>query len=203
MHYYVVLSELLNSLSSEVTTRTAMLVSEAESFSSMVSQCELLYETLVRLYFSRHSFEMANMMLVYFLTNFALSAINKLGKISHTPNRDMPRISVTAEPETPIDALRSIIVLAERVLSNQGHCYYFAQSAFHIILSQLQRDDATFVRRFADVPEENENARQLLSQHMQSQYPMHSVHAVDQRQEHMDALVRQYAGQTLEQTCQD
>ncbi|KAF4420540.1 nitrate assimilation regulatory nirA [Fusarium acutatum] len=171
LHYHNIVVEMCRELSGEALSGST---SEA-----LLLESEAYYETLLRLYYLRHSFEGADMMLAHLLTIFAMLTTKKLeASISvntRQSNTETVEGDTTETSEESIHATRSSLVLAGKGLCDQGQNYYLPQTLFRLILSQLQSDDAKLVCRYAEVAEEDDAARRLRATLTKSLYPVNTT----------------------------
>jgi hypothetical protein len=163
----------------------------------------IYYETLLRLYYMRHSFRGADMLLTHFFAIFALSTLEKhTGSKAILAGQSMPNDIQSGETDgtdDETDAARSSIVLVELALCHQGTNYYLPQTLFHVILNRLRARDANLVRRYADVAIEGDEARQLRAAHMRSHYPVSVTNITNPKtMNKLDSMMSEYADLSLE-----
>ncbi|KAJ6442817.1 Alkaline proteinase [Purpureocillium lavendulum] len=114
-------------------------------------------ETVVRLYYSRHSFEYCDSFLLIFLSVLGMAALEHMEGLVRDP--DMLR------------AIRSTLVLSIKGLYDQGKHIHMAAATYQLLRSRLSPDDLAAVRGYGhwDPVDENEP---LVAQHIQSQWPL-------------------------------
>lgn len=167
-----------------------------------LAKAEAYFETLLRIYYLRHSFEMADMMMTQFLTVFAMTTAHLLETIGDSNTSTHPESAfdngISNRPlARDANIVRFALVLAEKGLQDQGRNYYFPQTAVHVVLKRIGPEDVNLVRRYVDMQEEDDRSRQNRALHMNSQYPVDNMFKDRGTKDYMDELMKQYAGITV------
>ncbi|KJZ71867.1 hypothetical protein HIM_08712 [Hirsutella minnesotensis 3608] len=196
LYFHNIMIDLQNLLNRDDMIDSRPIAAREVHLRNVMARSEAYFETLLRIYYMRHSYEMADLLVTQFLTILALNTATKLKSMDQPRDKcleDAP--NVRTNPCTPdTSALKSSLILAEKGLYDQGKSYYFPQTMFHVVLSRLSSDDAAMVRRYADVKEENEEARRMRALHMHSQYPVDTMNIIGRLDgDDLSGLVKQYA----------
>ncbi|KAK1757423.1 hypothetical protein QBC47DRAFT_155922 [Echria macrotheca] len=118
------------------------------------------YETLIRLYYLRHSFDAPNTLMInYFghLNQIALDAMNGL-------------CSGLVHPDE--SHLRSTALLSAKGLYDQSHNHYIAKVVFKMQLKQMREKDVELLKHIAKI--ESDDANGPLEQPVQSEWPLYN-----------------------------
>lgn len=91
------------------------------------------FETIMRIYYLRHSFEALDCMLIHFLSLFAF----------------MARAAIQAGvSKDHLQALQSNIVLATKGLRDQSHSHYVGRMVFYAVRGVMRPEDIVLIDRF-------------------------------------------------------
>ena len=131
MHYYVLLISLFESF---VATNAPQ---GEVNVNNIVSQSKGCHETLIRMYYLRHSFESYDPTLTYCLTLLAFSTLN-----------DMHRVERTSSEH---ELMRSMLILCAKGLWDQGRCCYISVPIAHLLLEAADPEDARLIRKFTEI----------------------------------------------------
>lgn len=91
------------------------------------------YETLVRIYYLRHSFEALDCFIVQILAVLALSTVSRIRAGTHT---------------VPLEALQSTLVLSVVGLADQSHSFYTSQMVLGAVRNGMAQREIELVDRF-------------------------------------------------------
>lgn len=103
------------------------------------------FETLIRLYFLRHSFEAYQSQMVHFLAFLASSAMGALR--SATPGEGTTSSTILLADTDMIDAQRSTLLLCLKGLQDQGKNIYAGNLVLRIFQDRLNAEE----RKLAEV----------------------------------------------------
>lgn len=151
----------------------------------MLSYAKLELETLVRLYYLRHSFEYYDPFMMHFLLLIGYATLEEL-----TADAD-------SEPVTR-NSLRSILILCAKGLHDQGRNYYTAQVVFRLIRDKFQPEDREFLKRFTQ-SDDAEDEKPLMALNIQSSWPIPFINVnQDPSLSMLENLVRDYNKMSLD-----
>ncbi|KAI1532215.1 C6 transcription factor [Pyrenophora tritici-repentis] len=131
-----------------------------QKFDRIASEARTSVETVLRLYYMRHSFEVHNTFSVWiqvFVGNLAVEAL-KYARIDGSGDSTM------------IDVHRSTLVLCALGLHSQGLSYQLGKLSFRALQVCMAPEDLQLVRTYCTPGEEAEQS--LLLQHTQSLWPL-------------------------------
>ncbi|KAI9163566.1 nitrate assimilation regulatory protein nira [Paramyrothecium foliicola] len=179
----------------------------AESPQLASDYSKICLETLVRLYYLRHGFNGSDALLTNFLILIAFQSITKLKTgipppLSSSSSSDASMPGMTASPFTALDLsdARAALILAEKGLEEQGRCYFFSQTVFHVVLNSMSPEDAQLVQHYANVPSEGPDERRMRAEHVHSDFPIEIVTVTDgATSQSLNKLTKKYAEMTLKQ----
>lgn len=138
---------------------------------AIVHEARIGLETLIRLFYLRHSYECFNsmfLMLTAFIWGLAIE--------------DLSRDSSLLIPR---DVLHSTVILAAKFMESQGRCYYLANLTSLVMKSKMSAEDVQLVHKFTvnykDVVEHS-----IIASQSQSVWPLpiKPIH-----EDHSDAIV--------------
>ncbi|KAI8714859.1 Zn(2)-C6 fungal-type domain-containing protein [Fusarium sp. LHS14.1] len=139
-------------------------------------------ESVVRLYYTRHSFEHLNTIMVTYLLFVGFNALKMLG---------------TANPQDH-DAVLSTAVLCAKGLRDQSRFYYIAEAIFMVLRDSMDPSAAHLLKDFAHI-EDEEDRKQLVARQVRSAYPVNIVSiADDPEKQRLSRLVEAYTGLGLD-----
>jgi hypothetical protein len=93
------------------------------------------YETLVRIYYLRHSFQALDCFIVQILAVLALSTVSRIRAGTHT---------------VPLEALQSTLVLSVVGLADQSHSFYTSQMVLGAVRNGMAQREIELVNRFME-----------------------------------------------------
>ncbi|TWU77756.1 hypothetical protein ED733_008622 [Metarhizium rileyi] len=191
LHYYNILMEL-----HKLLQNTAAQHSSRQPGSPTIA--EACFESILRLYYLRHSFEISDAMLTQFLTVFAMNASQALAG-SREPIQDEKTMSADDSTLAEKTTVRSALVLAIKGLRDQGQYYFFPQKTSYLLLSQLAPDDANLVQKFAHVSDEARESRVIQAREIPGHFPPDIMHVLGGGEDvYSSELIRQYARVVLD-----
>lgn len=139
-------------------------------------------ESVVRLYYTRHSFEHLDTIMVTYLLFVGFNALKMLG---------------TANPQDH-DAVLSTAVLCAKGLRDQSRFYCIAEAIFMVLRDSIDPSAAHLLKDFAHIEDEEER-KQLVARQLQSAYPVNIVSiADDPEKQRLSRLVEAYTGLGLD-----
>jgi hypothetical protein len=137
-------------------------------------------ETVVRIYYLRHSFEFPDTYLTYFLSILANVTIGQLEDFEALPGESGERIG----------ALRSTLILCMKGLQNQGRHIHLASLVGRLLRERMQAEDIKLLRSFITMDEDDADWA-VGRGYIRSDYPV-SIAKLDHRAVTLDSLVKQY-----------
>lgn len=155
------------------------------------------FETIVRLYYLRHGFKMPDMMMTLFLSSLAFKSVDKLKTCFSVPRDLRPQSSLEALSNPVTDEIRSTLILAQKGLTDQGQSYYLPQTVAHLVLANVDEEEAGIIRNYVDGAMEDADARQLRAEHIEAHFPVNLRSFTEStEQQRMNNLMQEYAGMT-------
>ena len=154
----------------------------------IISRAKIRLETLVRLYYLRHSFESCDTFMVYFLMLLGNLTLEDLATDAKTKD------SALADPQ----AFRSTLILCAVGLNSQGQSYHLGNLVYRAFLDRMKPDDMDLVKAFT--PSQDVDDDQLLmAQDIRSQWPIPIIKInEDPKTANLETLVKEYERPSLE-----
>ncbi|KAH7264601.1 hypothetical protein B0J15DRAFT_511621 [Fusarium solani] len=178
MHLYNLMMNLFEPLVSSDYGRNIPSPSPEE----IVISSRACMESVVRLYYTRHSFEHLDTIMVTYLLFVGFNALKMLG---------------TANPQDH-DAVLSTAVLCAKGLRDQSRFYCIAEAIFMVLRDSIDPSAAHLLKDFAHIEDEEER-KQLVARQLQSAYPVNIVSiADDPEKQRLSRLVEAYTGLGLD-----
>ncbi|KAH8891703.1 hypothetical protein GQ53DRAFT_720376 [Thozetella sp. PMI_491] len=166
----------LSSVQTPIAPTTAAGQSNADAMAHSMNCCE----TLVRLYYHRHSFEYYDSFLIYFLTMLGTAAIERAAEA-----RDM----------STVEALRSTIALCIKGIYNQGENFYLATIVGRVLKNKIRADDLELLLRHGDLPEVDSDGEDIEADSVRAEWPIPIITInEDRRMSMIDNLVQTVRG---------
>lgn len=122
------------------------------------------FETLSRIQYLRHGFEVCNSLSIQNLNILAFGAL-KILAAAKDPGSQVSQIE--------IDDARSTLILAAKGLYDQSKNWYMCQTILEIVTSSMAADDLELLERFAKVKiAEDDRDPKARLQHVAKEYPL-------------------------------
>ncbi|KAL5603369.1 hypothetical protein FOVSG1_006119 [Fusarium oxysporum f. sp. vasinfectum] len=153
LHYYYVLIQLYEILTSYENNGSQLLLLDQNELRKSLTHYRASFETILRIHYLRHSFEYGNMMLTQFLAMLAFLALNKLDSPMAQDSSE-PKVPSTDMEDTDIKAAKATLLIAQKGLSDQGRGYYLPKSVFKDILSRMSPGDSDTLQSFITIQQE-------------------------------------------------
>ncbi|KAI1378381.1 hypothetical protein F4677DRAFT_466122 [Hypoxylon crocopeplum] len=106
------------------------------TWQNIITHAEVRLETLLRLYYLRHSFESYDPLLMHWLMFFGDTVLQKIGSAG----------GLTAMSPTSLEALRSTLILCAKGLYDQGHNYHIAVLVYRVLRDRMRANDVDLLR---------------------------------------------------------
>src|SRR6266480_2752329 len=186
MYYYNVLINLFESLAVaglENSDFSTLAQRTEKTPQEVVLDARIRLETLLRLYYLRHSFEALDAHLIHFFALLGFMSLN----------------DIKTDVDSPIiNDQRSLLILCLKGLRDQGQCFYFGQSLFCLMRDGMRPEDDDLLKRYVDVAEIEKNQLRGFQQ-VRSQYAINVV-GIDDNPENqrVSDLVKEYLDLTLD-----
>lgn len=141
-------------------------------------------ETVLRLYYLRHSFEHGDTYLTYFLSILANTTIENMNRDSVSPD-DMETLKI----------LRATLLLAVKGLYDQGQHVYVSSAMCRLIRDRMTKEDMDALRRHTTWKDD----QPLVPQYVRSTFPVTIVMLEeDWQMETVENLAKKYDQLALE-----
>ncbi|KAM0737811.1 hypothetical protein ACQRIT_007815 [Beauveria bassiana] len=157
----------------------------------VANHARLCFETLMRLYYLRHGYEMSDTYITHALATLGFATLNQLMQ----PSAD----GMVATERT--DEIRSTVFLMAKGLADQGRNYFIPYTIFELIKHSLTADDTRTLQRFLSPPisfGETASGR-LRADHIQAQYPVNIVDMTRHpEQKRLGNMIRDFSALAVE-----
>lgn len=127
---------------------------------TLLTNSNLCFETLMRLYYLRHGFEGCDAYLTHTLAVLAFTALNWL---------ESPASSLST---MEIEGIRGTLILSAKGLNDQGQNYHLPRTIFHLLHSSMAAEDEAITSRTTSVRLDDESDNDLRTEYIQAQYPI-------------------------------
>ena len=127
---------------------------------AQIANSNLCFETLMHLYYLRHSFEGCDAYLTHNLAVLAFTTLNSL------------KSAVSSLSTTEIEDIRGTLILTAKDLDGQGENYHLTRTIFHILRADMMPKDESITTRTTSVRLEDELDTDLRMEYIQAQYPI-------------------------------
>lgn len=146
---------------------------------SHIEPSKVRFETLMRLYFLRHSFSGSDQYLVVLLLALACSAIDKL------ESNNLPSLQ---------DALISTVLLSAKGLFDQSQLCYVAEVVLHVVRDKMSPRVRALLAPYLRSQEEFDSRRGMASEITRSELPIPIVNiGQDRKLEKLENVVKEYS----------
>ncbi|KAK6084403.1 C6 transcription factor [Seiridium cupressi] len=143
---------------------------------AITSSAKTSLESLLYLYYARHSFEKCDTAMMAYFDLMGFGALKDMGH-----SNQQARMSKL-----------SMVVLCAKGLRDQARNFFVAEVIFAILRDSLSYEDARQLKQFACI-ENEEKRKPLLAEHVFSHYPLTSTDLYDVAdQRRLDELVKSY-----------
>jgi hypothetical protein len=164
---------------------------ELEDPHDELAHSSICFETLTRLYYLRHGFEIADAYMTHNLTVLAFMTLNRMTQSSQ------PAESGKHPSE---EDKRSTLILAAKGLDDQGKSYYLPYTLLHAVQKQMKSEDVDVLCRFVHRQRDKLLSGPLRARYVHAQYPVNIVdmteHPDDKR---LGSLIQEYANLAIEE----
>ncbi|KAI3571860.1 hypothetical protein IWW34DRAFT_824616 [Fusarium oxysporum f. sp. albedinis] len=197
LHYYYVLIQLYEILTSYGNSGSPPLLLDQDELQKSLAKYRAYFETILRIHHLRHSFEYGNMMLVQFLAMLALLALTKLDFLM-ARDSSAPEVSSMDVGGTDARAAMATLFIAQKGLSDQGRGYYLPKRVLEEVLSRMTPRDSSVLQSFITIQQEGPEATEERKLRMESHCPPGIIHIANDpdRQPH-DNWIRRLAKLTV------
>lgn len=152
---------------------------------AVLAHSKMCIETLMRLYYLRHGFETADVLLTHYLSALSTRCVNALKTLT---------LSSTTSSLTAADDARATLILSAKGLRDQGRSYPLSETLYHVVEKRMSSEDVELMEKFVQVRKEDSEARKLRANHLQSQLPMNVVNITEDVEiNRFSNLIKQYA----------
>ncbi|KAL7626163.1 hypothetical protein AAE478_002933 [Parahypoxylon ruwenzoriense] len=165
---------------------------------NIITYAEIRLETLLRLYYLRHSYESYDPLLMHWLMFLGDTTLGKLH---------------SKEALVSLEALRSTLILCAKGIYDQGHNYHIAVLVFRLLRDRMKDSDFDLLRThlFAfspsssgDASSSSEDDPPLMLQYVQAQWlaPIHTPDSGPTKRS-LEYLLREYERLSLDRNVED
>ncbi|EGU86544.1 hypothetical protein FOPG_17747 [Fusarium oxysporum f. sp. conglutinans race 2 54008] len=191
LHYYYVLIQLYEILTSYGNSGSSPLLLDQDELQKSLAKYRAYFETILRIHYLRHSFEYGNMMLTHFLTMLAFLALLKLDTLL-SPDPSEPEVPSMDVGDSDLRAAKATLLIAQKGLSDQGRGCYLPKRVLQKVLSRLTPSDSNVLQSVITIQKEGPEAAEEHKMRMESHCPPDIIHIANDvdRQPH-DNWIRQ------------
>ena len=186
MHYHnvvILLLERSDSISSNRDASPLLPGQIDESPSQIISKSKTFLQTLLHLYYLRHSFETVDTFIIHFLSFIAFISINAIKGRDPTPESD---------------GLRSTALLCTKGLYDQGKSFYLARIVFQLVRDSSSPSDIETLKQLVRTEDPDRAEEQIRAEDVQSIYPVNIVSIDDDvEKQTLSILVQPYLELTV------
>ncbi|KAI2631054.1 hypothetical protein GGR54DRAFT_628061 [Hypoxylon sp. NC1633] len=172
------------------------------TWQNIITHAEVRLETLLRLYYLRHSYESYDPLLMHWLTFLGDTMLQKLNSADGGP---------AAMSFRELESLRSTLILCAKGLYDQGRNYHIAVLVYRLLRDRMKANDVDLVRThlFSTSPSDptsskNDDDPPLMMEYVEAQWlaPV-SAESSGPARKTLDYLLREYEKLSLEQNVDD
>jgi hypothetical protein len=158
-----------------------------------LSHSKVCFETLIRLYYLRHGFDVADVFFMHYLEVLSFTSMAALKTLTFSATSSL----------AAIEDARATLILAAKGLRDQGRNYYLSETMYYIVESRMSPEDAELMWKFVHARKEDNLARRLRARHLHSQIPVDVVKITEHPDNKLlSYLMKQYADMSLESTSE-
>ncbi|KAI8407739.1 hypothetical protein FOFC_13180 [Fusarium oxysporum] len=188
MHYFNLINWLMEPFTVPETTYTGGEATGASSFQAveetvpeaLVINAKISLETVFRLYYMRHGFEIFDPLMLQFHSFVGFMALKEL-----SDGRE--------KPPGLVKALQSTLALATLGLRDQGKNSYLGDTIFRILRDMAASKHALPANEIIAMSKEDEDTKAEIAEHINSQFPINVVSIADDPEPHrVESLISQY-----------
>ncbi|KAG9195248.1 hypothetical protein G6011_00368 [Alternaria panax] len=162
--YYAVLITLFRSqISSEDDCTRLLTQSQRSAAQQVVTQAKVQLESILRIYYLRHSFEGYDSMLTIFLVHLANLILAPLQQLEQDP---------TSERSETSEALLSTLILCFNGLYEQSKSAYIAGVMLALMKKRLSADARNVVGRYVNIEERDNDADSIDETNLEYSHPI-------------------------------
>ena len=155
-------------------------VGSQQSIDDIMAHLMKCFETLVRLYYLRHSFDYYDSFLIYFLTLLGTAVVER---------------AAAAKDQATMSALRSTIGLCVKGVYNQSENFYLATVVAKVLKNKVTEEDLYLLTRNGGLPEVNDDTEDIPAGNITAEWPIPIIGInEDRRRSMIDTLVHTEQG---------
>lgn len=131
---------------------------------STLAHSRICFESVLRIYYLRHGYEIPDGHLCHAAFGLACKALAQ---------RSLPASAgfISSEAVSP-DEAKSTLILAAKGLADQGMNYYLPRALFEIVESEMSTEDRSLVHQYITIRRDDTESLQSRSTYISSQYPV-------------------------------
>ncbi|KAF9871476.1 hypothetical protein CkaCkLH20_11123 [Colletotrichum karsti] len=185
MEYYTTVSQLFKNL---LVTQPA-LSSTRETLQRLIDNFDIRFETLLRLYYLRHSFDGADHWGIYFLTLLGNTTCERIKQEAALEGTDPARFN----------ALRSTLILCAKGLHDQGRSCHIASVVCRVLRDRMRKEDVDLLGTHANMKDLDASDQAVLAQKLLSAWPLPAIEIKkDIREASLEHLLNKYEDLTID-----
>ncbi|KAF1912974.1 hypothetical protein BDU57DRAFT_340740 [Ampelomyces quisqualis] len=189
LEYHSTVSQLFQlQVDNNTRQRTSLASLLTKTPEDLVASANLSLETLLRLYYIRHSYDSHNGMIVYFSILVGNMAIEALSRARNG----------TSQVAVDEKVLRQTLILCARGLESQGQSYHLANLAFRAFQDRVDPTDLQVLQSYCK-PRDLDAEQDSIAQHSYSHWPLPIIKLnEDPKSATLDTLLEEYRHLELE-----
>lgn len=130
----------------------------------IVRYSQIMFETLLRLYYIRHSYNTYDAWIIHFLVVFGTNALKSLYSAAPTTRQS-------------VDVLRSSVLLASEGLRQQGENVYIARVCALGLQKSMRPDDLQWVQTYLSLKPMTRDEQSIIDESARCMYPVPIIRA--------------------------
>ncbi|KAI8966706.1 hypothetical protein F5Y11DRAFT_307617 [Daldinia sp. FL1419] len=171
---------------------------------NIITHAEVRLETLLRLYYLRHSFESYDPLLMHWLMFLGDTTLQKIDKSGIA----LPPAIAALSPPVNVESLRSTLILCAKGLYDQGHNYHIAVLVYRLLRDRMKANDLDLMRTHIFSPQgPGDEEMPLMMQYIQAQWVAPVVtrdaESANPSKNTLDYLLREYEKLSLDRNVED
>lgn len=162
------------------------------NFKAILAQSKTYFETVMRLYYLRHGYELPDGQLPHTCVILAYEGLLQQSASSNATSTSSGASALNGEA-------RSTLILASKGLADQGKNYFLPRALYEIIENEMSAEDKDVLHQHVHIPKDEEESLLLRSTYICSQYPVGMDWAnIRRRKGRLDEVTREFTATASE-----
>jgi hypothetical protein len=156
------------------------------AYAQQLSHARICFETVMRLYYLRHGFEIPDGHMAHNSLFLAYKGLSQR-------NLSLDANEVMDEKSVPAEEARSTLILAAKALADQGKNYYLPRALLEIVENEMLPNDRNAARQYVTLHVDDSESLQARKDCISSRYPVGDwTVQVERNRRRLDILTRVY-----------